>query len=107
SNKLFVGCEAILSLSQFFTHYCLQQTIFLFKVYCLSVENHSCSRLFDSKFKFFQWRILHAQGYLIQRLSLFDSKVCLCFIWVLLDFCFSGSFHLDIMFVKMGFGGLG
>ncbi|KAF6171329.1 hypothetical protein GIB67_038182, partial [Kingdonia uniflora] len=51
------------------------------KVYCLSVENHSCSRLFDSKF-----------------------KVCLGLIWVLLDFCFCGSFHLDIMFVKMGFG---
>ncbi|KAF6134340.1 hypothetical protein GIB67_005732, partial [Kingdonia uniflora] len=46
--------------------------VFLFKVYCLSVENHSCSRLFDSKF-----------------------KVCLHFIWVLLDFCFCGSFHLD------------
>ncbi|KAF6162668.1 hypothetical protein GIB67_013282, partial [Kingdonia uniflora] len=41
------------------------------EVYCLSVENHSCSRLFDSKF---MWRILHAQGYLIQSSSLFDSK---------------------------------
>ncbi|KAF6168756.1 hypothetical protein GIB67_023781 [Kingdonia uniflora] len=58
-------------------------------------------------FKFFQWRILHAQGYLIQSSSLFDSKVCLSFIWVLLDFCFCGSFHFDIMFMKMGSVGLG
>ncbi|KAF6147164.1 hypothetical protein GIB67_000579, partial [Kingdonia uniflora] len=58
------------------------------------VENPSCSRLFDSNFKslvhkFFQWRILHAQGYLIQSSSLFDSKVCLSFIWV-----FNSAFFL-------------
>ncbi|KAF6175937.1 hypothetical protein GIB67_003425 [Kingdonia uniflora] len=43
-------------------------------VYCLSVENHSCSRICDSKLKFFQLRILHAQGYLIQSSSLCESK---------------------------------
>ncbi|KAF6137159.1 hypothetical protein GIB67_030923 [Kingdonia uniflora] len=39
------------------------------------MKNHSCSGLFDSNFKFFQWGILHAQGYLIQSSSLFHSKV--------------------------------
>ncbi|KAF6170244.1 hypothetical protein GIB67_011188, partial [Kingdonia uniflora] len=44
------------------------------------VENPSCSRLFDSNFKSLvhKWRILHAQGYLIQSSSLFDSKAGEC-----------------------------